>query len=268
MQRVLGDASPPAPVPSNLRPSLASARDRALPYTQGCVNIGVNANLQPCMFGVPGVASTIVLYGDSHAVQWFEPLNQIAIRRGHRLVLLAKGGCPVTDVVVPTPVLRHTCPPYRDAAIKWIETNQPAVVVVSNSYTQYADDAETWAAGAQATMARLAAVPPTSWSSGTTRRVPPTRRPACRVTSTTRQPVRRRGRTPCAPNGSVARSPPPAPTAPRSSTRPTGSARRDLPGVIGDLLVLRDETHLTPPMAEFLTPLLAAALDPVFGAAG
>ena len=42
----------------------------------------------------------------------------------------------------------------------------------------------------------------------------------------------------------------------------------DCPVVIGDLLVLRDETHLTPPMAEFLTPLLAAALAPVFGAGG
>jgi hypothetical protein len=39
------------------------------------------------------------------------------------------------------------------------------------------------------------------------------------------------------------------------------------PVVVGDLLVLRDETHLTPPMAEFLTPLLDAALAPVFRAA-
>ena len=40
------------------------------------------------------------------------------------------------------------------------------------------------------------------------------------------------------------------------------------PAVIGDLLVLRDETHLTPPMAEFTTPLLDAALAPVFSALG
>lgn len=36
------------------------------------------------------------------------------------------------------------------------------------------------------------------------------------------------------------------------------------PAVIGDLLVLRDETHMTPPMAEFLTPLPQAALAPAF----
>jgi hypothetical protein len=39
------------------------------------------------------------------------------------------------------------------------------------------------------------------------------------------------------------------------------------PAVVGDLLVLRDETHITPPMAEFLTPLLDAALAPVLAAA-
>ena len=269
MQRVLATASPPQPVPSNLRPSLASARDRALPYTQGCVNIGVNARLQPCEFGVPGAAQTIVLYGDSHAVQWFEPLNQIALRRGYRLVLLAKGGCPVTDVVVPTPVLRHTCPPYRDAAIAWIETNQPAVVVVSNSYTQYADDAATWAAGAEASIARLAAVAPHLVIIGDnpSSRTDP---PAClsghlddaSACATARADAVRPDRI----SGEVA-----AARAHRTTFVDTTDwfcTPTDCPVVIGDLLVLRDETHLTPPMAEFLTPLLAAALAPVFGAGG
>jgi peptidoglycan/LPS O-acetylase OafA/YrhL len=269
MQQVLTTASRPAPVPSNLRPSLAGARDRALPYTQGCVNIGVNARLQPCEFGERGAARTIVLYGDSHAVQWFEPLNQIAIRRGYRLVLLAKGGCPVTDVVVPTPVLRHTCPPYRDAAIAWIETNQPAVVVVSNSYTQYADDASTWAAGAEATIARLAAVAPDLVIIGDnpSSRTDP---PAClsghlddaSACATARTDAVRTDRI----SGEVAAA---------RTHRATFVDTTDwfctpatCPVVLGDLLVLRDETHLTPPMAEFLTPLLAAALDPVFSPAG
>ena len=32
------------------------------------------------------------------------------------------------------------------------------------------------------------------------------------------------------------------------------------PAVLGNLLVMRDETHITAPMAEFLRPLLEAAL--------
>ena len=269
MQQVLIDASPPAPVPSNLRPSLTGARDRALPYTQGCVNIGVNPHLQPCAFGAPGATQTILLYGDSHAVQWFEPLNQIAIRRGWRLMLLAKGGCPVTDVEVPTPVLRHTCPPYRDAAITWIENNQPAVVVVSNSYTQYADDAATWAAGAEATIARLAAVAPQLVIIGDN------------PSSDTDPPACLSGHLDDASSCATARADAVRPdriSGEVAAARAHGATFIDTtdwfctpetcPVVLGDLLVLRDETHLTPPMAEFLTPLLAAALDPVFGAAG
>jgi peptidoglycan/LPS O-acetylase OafA/YrhL len=269
MQRVLNTASPPAPVPSNLRPSLTSARDRALPYTQGCVNIGVNPHLQPCEFGTPGAARTILLYGDSHAVQWFEPLNQIAVRRGWRLMLLAKGGCPVTDVEVPTPVLRHTCPPYRDAVITWIEDNQPALVVVSNSYTQYADDAATWAAGAEATIARLASVAPHLVIIGDNPSSD-TDPPAClsghlddaSACATARADAVRPDRV----SGEVAAAR--AHHATFVDTTDWFCTPETCPVVIGDLLVLRDETHLTPPMAEFLTPLLAAALDPVFSIAG
>ena len=34
------------------------------------------------------------------------------------------------------------------------------------------------------------------------------------------------------------------------------------PVVVGNLLVIRDETHITAPMAEFLGPLLEATLQP------
>ena len=264
MQLLLDTASSPAPVPSNLRPSLSAARDRALPYTKGCVNIGVNARLLPCEFGVAGAERTILLYGDSHAVQWFEPLELIARQRGLRLVLLAKGGCPVTDVVVPTPVLRHTCPPYRDRAIAWIEENQPALVVVSNSYTHTESDAAAWATGAEATTARLAAVAPRLVVIGDnpSSQADP---PAClsghlddaSACATARADAVRTEFI----SGEVA------------ATRAHGVTFIDTtdwfctpstcPSVIGDLLVIRDETHLTPPMAEFLTPLLDAALAPL-----
>jgi peptidoglycan/LPS O-acetylase OafA/YrhL len=268
MQDVLAAAEHPAPVPSNLRPPLAQARERALPYTQGCVNVGVNARLQPCEFGVPGSPRTIVLYGDSHAVQWFEALNQIALRRDYRLVLLIKGGCPVADVVVRTPVLRQTCPPYRDAAIAWIETNRPAVVVVSNAYTQYEDDAATWAAGAEATMRRLAAVAPHIVVIGDNP-TSPTDPPAClsghiddaSECATPREDAARADRI----SGELAAAD--AHGATFVDTTDWFCTPRTCPAVVGDLLVLRDETHITPPMAEFLTPLLDAALAPVLAAA-
>jgi hypothetical protein len=39
------------------------------------------------------------------------------------------------------------------------------------------------------------------------------------------------------------------------------------PAVVGNLLMMRDETHITVPMAAFLRPLLAAAIAPDLDAA-
>ena len=160
-------------------------------------------------------ARTILLYGDSHAVQWFEPLEQIALQRGYRLVVLAKGGCPVAEVDVPTPVLHYTCPPYRDRAIAWIESNQPDLVVVGNSYTQY--PARRRRVGRRAPRRRS-----TGWPTRRSHVVvigdnpASTRRSAglpVRASRRRRRSARRRAPTRSCPSGSPPRSPPPAPTA-------------------------------------------------------
>ena len=262
-QRALRGATGATPVPSNLDPSLASARHRSAPYDDGCVNVGVNAQLQPCEYGVSGAARTILLYGDSHAVQWFEPLQQIALERGFRLVILIKGGCPVADVEVPSPNLHFTCPPYRDRAIDWIAEHKPDLVVVSNSYTQYPAGADEWAAGTDDAIGRLTAVSanvvvigdnPASVEDP----------PAClsehlddvSACATPRDDAVRPDRI----------------AAEVTAARTHGARFVDTtdwfctddtcPAVLGNVLVMRDETHITVPMAELLKPLVEAALAP------
>jgi hypothetical protein len=200
-------------------------------------------------------------------VQWFEPLQLIAQQRGYQLVVLAKGGCPVTAVTVKTPILKVTCPPWRDAAIQWIADHQPTVVVAANSYTQYDDDAATWAAGADATMARLAAAAPRVVVIGdnpTSKTDPPSclsgntgNAAAC---ATTRERAVRQDR--IAGEGDAAR----AHGITFVDTTDWFCTPTTCPVVVGDLLVLRDQTHLTPPMAEFLAPLLDSVLAPMLPA--
>ena len=260
-QQTLRQSSGSFPVPSNLRPPLAAARDRSAPYRDGCVNIGANDQLQPCEYGTPNGGGTILLYGDSHAVQWFEPLEQIALQRGYRLVVLAKGGCPVAEVDVPTPVLHFTCPPYRDRAIAWIENNDPNVVVVGNSYTQYPADSAEWAEGTAATIERLADVSSNVVLIGDN--------PA----STQDPPACLSENLDDASECATARADAILPeriSAEVAAARANGVRFVDTtdwfctddtcPAVLGNLLVMRDETHITAPMAEFLRPLLEAAL--------
>jgi len=262
-QRLLQNAAAPAPVPSNLNPPLASARTRSEPYQDGCVNVGTNSDLQPCEYGDTSAARTILLYGDSHAVQWFEPVLRIADARGYRLVVLAKAGCPVAEVVVPTPVLRYTCPPYRDRVMAWIERNDPDLVVAANSYTQYPSDATEWAAGTEATVTRLAAASanvvligdnPASVEDP----------PACLSSHLEDASA-------CATSRDDAVLPE------RISAEVVATRNHDVtfvdttdwfctdevcPPVIGNVLVMRDETHITVPMAEFLFRLVEAAVVP------
>jgi peptidoglycan/LPS O-acetylase OafA/YrhL len=260
-QQALRQASGAAPVPSNLRPSLAAARQRSAPYEDGCVNIGANHQLQPCEYGTPGGGRTMLLYGDSHAVQWFEPLHQIALQRGWRLVLLIKAGCPVAEVDVPTPVLRYTCPPYRDRAIAWIERHDPDLVIVGNSYTQYPAGAAEWAEGTEATVERLAEVSDDVVLIGDN---PASTQdpPACLSEHLDDASA-------CATERTDAILPERI-SAEVAAARDHGVTFVDTtewfctpetcPAVLGNLLVMRDETHITAPMAEFLRPLLEAAL--------
>ncbi len=50
-----------------------------------------------CTYGDIKSKKTIVLYGDSHAAQWFPALEKIAIKKGIKLVSLTKSACPAVD---------------------------------------------------------------------------------------------------------------------------------------------------------------------------
>ena len=78
-----------------------------------------------------------MLFGDSHAMQYFPALVQVAKRRGWRLVHLAKGGCPPARVRVLyplTPRENPACDKWRKYALARIEqVEHPALVVVGSS---------------------------------------------------------------------------------------------------------------------------------------
>jgi peptidoglycan/LPS O-acetylase OafA/YrhL len=261
-QQALASSSGPAAVPSNLRPSLADATERSRPYEDGCVNAAPNDSLQPCEYGVAGAGRTILLYGDSHAAQWFEPVEQYALEQGWRLVVLLKMGCPVADVDFSGQVLPYTCPPYRDRAINWIAEHQPDLVIVSNSYTQYGGDGAEWNEGSDTTFARLA--------------------------DATDNPILVIGDNPGSPvevptclsdhldDASACNTPRDEAVRPEQLSAEVAAARTHglkfvdttdwfctddtCPSIVGNILVLRDETHITIPMAMFLQPLVAAAI--------
>jgi len=116
-----------------------------------------------CVGGNSASRITMVLFGDSHAGQWFPAFEQMASDRGWRLVLIRKPACP-TARVKPFNVFLNKpyteCEVWREAAIRRIIEIHPAVVVIANRQLQsfqvtWNSPNETWRAGSRDTLETL-----------------------------------------------------------------------------------------------------------------
>ena len=103
-------------------------------YGDGChVNYGETKSGY-CTYGDKESSKTIVLYGDSHAAQWFPTLEKMATERGFKLVSLTKSACPAVDAKRPDQgafKMVH-CTKWRENSIKRIAEIQPLAVITSS----------------------------------------------------------------------------------------------------------------------------------------
>ena len=106
-----------------------------LPRLQ-CVSLAESSEVKSCVFGDPSSAFKVILFGDSHAIQWFNPLQRMAELYGWRLTTVVKSGCPATDV---SPsggsALRESCASWRAEALRQILALRPSIVFLGNSTT-------------------------------------------------------------------------------------------------------------------------------------
>ena len=87
-----------------------------------------------CIYGDKGSKKSIVLYGDSHAAQWFPALEELANERGYKLVSLTKSACPSVDVPRADQGAYKNihCEKWRDYAIDRIKQLRPEAVIMSS----------------------------------------------------------------------------------------------------------------------------------------
>lgn len=158
------EVSDPGYVPSNLRPALENTLDSVpLIYGDGC-HVGFSATEpQHCSFGAVDSDRTIVLFGDSHAAQWFPALESIAVESGSRLVSFTKSSCPAATVTTWNSNLQQpytACDAWRENVLGEIAVLDPDLVVMSDYRKQRpagtGDASRAWTAGIEATIARLA----------------------------------------------------------------------------------------------------------------
>jgi peptidoglycan/LPS O-acetylase OafA/YrhL len=103
-------------------------------YGDGChVNYG-EIESGDCTYGEIGSATKVVLYGDSHAAQWFPTLEVLARERGFELISLTKSACPSVDVPRSDQgaYKNSECDKWRENSVKRIQKIKPAAVILSS----------------------------------------------------------------------------------------------------------------------------------------
>ena len=278
----MGDA-PPLPavvearsvtvVPDNVTPPLRSARyDTGLVYENDCHVYYDTEVKTDCIFGDPNGSVTIALFGDSHAAQWFPALDIIARENGWRLLSLTQGGCPFIDVITynATDNIDLTyCGPWRESVISYLREQDVSVVFLSQYYRlRAASDRQAIAASAYAELLpplldrfRADGIEPVVIAD-----TPYFERevPGCLTENRSRMDR-------CAPGDASAELIEVEETIRRVVLeRQVGfiEPRRWLcvegscPPVVGNLLVYRDQSHVSATFVEWLTPVLADVITP------
>jgi len=114
--------------------SLAQIKARPLVYEDGCHANYAETKSDACEYAELDSQKTMVLYGDSHAAQWFPALAEIASRSGYKLVSLTKSACPSVDVVRSDQgaFKMSRCKKWREDSIQRIMKMKPDVLVMSS----------------------------------------------------------------------------------------------------------------------------------------
>jgi hypothetical protein len=262
-----------APVTAaDLRPSPEQAtHDRGRAYRDGCLVDQRSSAARRCVYGTRGSGTTVVLFGDSEAMQFFPPLLSIAQSRGWRLITRLRAGCVPADIK-----FSFRCDSWRKRSLSLIRRrDRPDLVVTTGgvAYRAIRDGRRLSSRASKGWMrrgwvhtlqrlrgsgARVALIKDTPRSP---RNVPacviqhPGRLDSCAFTR--RQPT----------NRDFDR---------RAARRVSGVSLLDptdlvcpgrtCPAVSGDVLVYRDSVHFTATFAATLTPWLGERLpDPTGG---
>jgi len=123
-------------LPGNLTPGLQRAiSDMPIIYNNNC-HAGFSAvRPKKCVFGDETSSVVIGLYGDSHAAQWFPAFEKVAIKRKWKLIMYTKRGCPPAEIPTFSSVLGKVykeCAPWRRNVLDQMVVDGVQVVFVAH----------------------------------------------------------------------------------------------------------------------------------------
>ena len=124
-----------AEAPRNLTPQPARAHgDLPSSSYDGCHADLLAVTQGPCVFGDPAGRYTVVLFGDSHMQQWQPAFTEAGSYAHWRVVNLTKGACPPQELSVFNANLNRIfseCNTWRARTLRRIAALNPTVVIVA-----------------------------------------------------------------------------------------------------------------------------------------
>jgi hypothetical protein len=141
-------------VPSNLNPPLTDQTAQQLGIlTHGCLRVLPFDSGQPeCAAGDIGSTTTVALIGDSRAAMFNPAFQQVAEQRHWRLEMMAKAGCPITDLPLTNRFNDlaediQRCSQWRANIMARLRVERPQLIVVSSARAYDANGAHTLVPG-------------------------------------------------------------------------------------------------------------------------
>jgi peptidoglycan/LPS O-acetylase OafA/YrhL len=150
-------------VPENLEPSLEDAADdNPTIYDDDCHRTQASTDASGCRIGEDPEAPLVFLFGDSHAASWYPALAELAEAGEIRLDTNTKSSCPSADVpMLNDGVPYEECDEWRSGVVQRIQDEEPALVLLANHGTEEwemidgEDPATQWESGLGSTIQEL-----------------------------------------------------------------------------------------------------------------
>jgi peptidoglycan/LPS O-acetylase OafA/YrhL len=124
-----------------VRPSpLRASADRSRAYYDGCLVGITGTNSNRCLYGDPNGKRTLILFGDSHAMQYFSAMEELAKQHHWRLITLTKAECTPGEVPIRSMVADREysqCDAWREDSLQRIEEAAGTAMVVMSGDTAY-----------------------------------------------------------------------------------------------------------------------------------
>ena len=150
-------------VPANLEPSLReAAEDNPSIYDDGCHREEKGTDPGGCRIGENPEAPLVFLFGDSHAASWYPAFARLAEEGTIRLDTNTKSSCPSADVPILLDGVEYAeCTQWRDGVSARIQQEQPDLILLANhglgewETVDSEDAATTWSDGLRSTIQKI-----------------------------------------------------------------------------------------------------------------